>query len=209
MTPMTSIDEFDISILEYVMNNIRKEWLDPIVIFITHLGKAGIAWIIIILALLIVKKTRRVGIACAVALVLNVILCNFIIKPLVARPRPYDLYEQIVCIVKPQWDYSFPSGHTAASFSVSSVLPYMKMKKRFSIPAIVLATMIALSRIYVCVHYPTDVICGAILGAMAGFAGFMLYTRLIEKKAPKKIMDFVFNFPGIEIKEKAEDKKAS
>ena len=105
-------------------------------------------------------------------------------------------------IVKPQWDYSFPSGHTAASFSVSSVLPYMKMKKRYSIPALVLALLIALSRIYVCVHYPTDVICGAVLGGMAGFAGFMLYTRVIEKKAPKKLMKFIFNFPGIETKEK-------
>ncbi|MBQ9867400.1 MAG: phosphatase PAP2 family protein [Lachnospiraceae bacterium] len=199
---MSAVDSFDISILEYVMNNIRKEWLDPIVIFITHLGKAGIAWILLILVLLLFKKTRRVGLACGVALVLNVILCNGIIKPLVARPRPYDLYQHIVCIVKPQWDYSFPSGHTAASFSVSSVLPYMKMKKRYSIPALVLALLIALSRIYVCVHYPTDVICGAVLGGMAGFAGFMLYTRVIEKKAPKKLMKFIFNFPGIETKEK-------
>ena len=199
---MNAIDSFDISILEYVQQNLRKEWLDPIVIFITHLGKAGIIWVLLILALLAFKKTRRVGIACGVALVLNVILCNLLIKPIVARPRPYDLYQQIICIVKPQWDYSFPSGHTAASFSVSSVLPYMKMKKRVSIPAIILAFMIALSRIYVCVHYPTDVICGAVLGTMAGFAGFILYTRVIEKKAPKKLMEFVFNFPGIELKEK-------
>ena len=206
---MSAVDSFDVSILEYVMNNIRKEWLDPIVVFITHLGKAGIVWIFLILVLLAIKKTRRVGIACGVALVINVILCNFLIKPIVARPRPYDLYQHIVCIVKPQWDYSFPSGHTAASFSISSVLPYMKMKKRISIPAIILATMIALSRIYVCVQYPTDVICGAVLGAIAGFAGFMLYTRVIEKKAPRKMMDFVFNFPGIELKENKAEKKAS
>lgn len=191
---MSGVDSFDISILEYVMNNIRKEWLNPIVIFITHLGKAGIAWILLILGLLAFKKTRRAGIACGVALVLNVILCNFLIKPIVARPRPYDLYQHIICIVKPQWDYSFPSGHTAASFSVSSVLPFMKVKKRITIPAIVLAVLIALSRIYVCVHYPTDVICGAILGAMAGFAGFMLYTRVIEKKFPKKFMKTILDF---------------
>ena len=191
---MSGVDSFDLSILEYVQANIRKEWLDPIVIFITHLGKAGIAWIILILALLAFKKTRRAGIACAVALVLNVILCNFLIKPIVARPRPYDLYQHIICIVKPQWDYSFPSGHTAASFSVSSVLPFMKVKKRISIPAIALATLIALSRIYVCVHYPTDVICGAILGTIAGFTGFMLYTRVIEKKLPKKFMNRILNF---------------
>ena len=176
---MTSIDSFDISILEYVMNNIRKDWLDPIVIFITHLGKAGIAWILLIMVLLVIKKTRRVGIACAMALVINVILCNFIIKPLIARPRPYDLYEQIICIVKPQWDYSFPSGHTWSG--ISSALIILMDNRRRGIAAMIMAVVIAFSRLYLYVHFPSDVLAGAVFGVLMA----LLTEKIVEKYLPK------------------------
>ena len=191
---MNPITQWDVNILTYIYEHIQADWLTPIEVGITHLAKGGALWILMILILLAFKKTRPVGIACGMALVINVILCNLIIKPLVARPRPYDLVEALLPALKvpAQWDFSFPSGHTSASFATASVLPWMKMKKRVSIPMLVIATLIALSRLYVCVHYPTDVICGALLGCFAGFIAYILYTKVLDKHMPKALMEFSF-----------------
>ncbi|MBR5422310.1 MAG: phosphatase PAP2 family protein [Lachnospiraceae bacterium] len=191
---MDAITQWDVNILTYIFEHIQKDWLTPIMTVITHMGKGGGVWIVMIFFLLLFKKTRPIGIACTLGLLINVILCNGVIKPIVARPRPYDLVEALMPAlkVKPQWDYSFPSGHTSASFATTSVLPWMKVKKRFWIPAICLAGLIGLSRLYVCVHYPTDVICGLLLGCLAGFLGFMLYTLVLEKRMPRAIMEFSF-----------------
>ncbi len=179
-------------ILLFVQNNIRNPILDPLMLFITHLGDAGIIWIIIIALLLLFKKTRRVGIYCTAALLLDLIFINGIIKNLVGRIRPYEVIDGLICMVGPQKDASFPSGHTASSVVTSTVI-FMKMPKKAGIPAIVLAVLIALSRIYVGVHYPTDILGGLFFGILIALLTvylmdrfFVRFDEMREKKKEKE-----------------------
>ena len=188
------VTQWDLDILHYIADNIQQDFLTPIMLVITHMAKAGIFWILLSAVLIAIKKTRAIGIACAVALMINVLACNVIFKPIIARPRPYVFDPSLLnsLLVPEQWDYSFPSGHTSASFATAGVLPFMKAKKRLAIPLLILAVLIGLSRLYVCVHYPTDVICGAILGLCAAFLSFLVCTKILEKKLPKKIYEYDF-----------------
>ncbi len=151
---------------------------------ITLLGDAGIFWIALAIILLIPKKTRTTGFMMGVALVLGLIVCNITIKPLVARPRPYDvagLTGPYLC--KIQHDFSFPSGHTTASFEGATVI-FMRHRK-WGIAALILAALIAFSRLYLYVHYPTDVLAGFVLGVLFGIAGVYI-VKAIEKRLAAK-----------------------
>jgi undecaprenyl-diphosphatase len=138
-------------------------------ILVTYLGEYGALWILLALVLLARKDTRRVGLAVAAALILEVLLCNCILKPLVARPRPYWLRDGVELLIKAPTDYSFPSGHTSASFAAAGALLFQKARGR--VPALVLAAAIGISRIYLYVHFPSDVFVGAMLGLICGFLG--------------------------------------
>lgn len=145
------------------IQNMRLEWLNPIVIFITRLGDGGFIWIISSLALLIPKKTRKVGAMALMSLALSVLIDNVLLKNLIARTRPYDVVAGLNSLIGVQKDYSFPSGHTGSSFAVAVVL-YKMLPKIAGIPAIILAMLIGFSRLYVGVHYPSDVLCGLLIG---------------------------------------------
>ena len=134
---------------------------------ITHLGDAGIFWILLTVAMLCFKQTRKAGIYSACALILSLIVNNIILKNLVGRVRPYELVEGLQCIVGPAHDASFPSGHTGASFA-SAVAIYKQIPKKFAVFFIVLASLIAISRLYVGIHYPTDVLGGLVTGIGIG-----------------------------------------
>ena len=142
--------------------------LDSIMIFITSLGNVGFIWLAITAVLLMNKKTRTLGILLAIAVVINTILCNGLIKPIVARTRPYEVNSAVSLLISKPLDYSFPSGHTAISFTVVSVLYFLRTKK-YWILAFILASLIAFSRMYLYVHYPTDVLAGAIVGTFSGW----------------------------------------
>lgn len=161
--------QLDFTILDWVQAHLRCGFLDTIMPWITWLGEAGAIWILLALVLLIRKDTRPVGLAVAAALVVDLLLCNVLIKPLVARPRPFALRPEIQLLIPPPSDYSFPSGHTAASFAAVAAL--FRKKSRLWIPGTVLAAAIALSRIYLYVHYPSDVLCGVLLGILCGVFG--------------------------------------
>ena len=122
------------------------------------------------------------------ALILGLIVCNMILKPWVARIRPYDLQEQlgniIPLLIERQHDFSFPSGHTIASFEAATVL--MLHNKKLGIPALILACLIAFSRLYLYVHYPTDVITSVILGTAFGFLGNWLVNKGFQAYERKK-----------------------
>lgn len=159
----------EIQILDWIQT-IRTPAGDVLMPFITSLGDGGIIWIVLTAALLAIPKTRKTGIVLVAALVLDVIICNGIIKNLVARTRPYDVNTAVdLMICKPR-DYSFPSGHTAASFAAASAL-YFAGEKRLWKPAIVLAVLIAFSRLYLYVHFPTDILGGILVGVLCGYAG--------------------------------------
>lgn len=146
----------------------------------SKLGDAGFIWILLTGVLLVIPKTRKVGILVSVALLLDVLTCNVILKPLIARTRPYDVNTAVELLIRAPRDYSFPSGHTAASFAAAAAL-WFADKKKLAIPALVLAVLIAFSRMYFYVHYPTDVLGGAILGMVCGWLSYKLLSQKIEE----------------------------
>ena len=160
--------ELDFMILDWVQAHLRCGFLDTLMPIITALGEYGALWMLLTAILLIRKDTRQTGVMLAIALALDVLLCNVILKPLVARPRPFALREIELLIAAPR-DFSFPSGHSAASFAAAGALLFGKCRGRWA--ALLLATAIALSRLYLYVHYPSDVVCGAALGLLCGFVG--------------------------------------
>ena len=159
------------------LQTIHTPLLDKILAFITSLGNAGIIWIMLAVVLLILPKTRKAGIIVAAALLMDLILCNLILKNLVARVRPYDVNTAIAILIKKPLDFSFPSGHTAASFAAMTALFLAKMKKAW-IAALILAVLIAFSRLYFYVHYPTDVLGGAVVGILSGIIGYTIVEKI-------------------------------
>lgn len=157
------ITNIDISILLSIQESIRVPWLNPVIVFITSLGNAGIFWVILSCALLIPKKTRRIGCISFLALFASLIINNLLLKNLVGRIRPYDTCAALHPLVAKPADYSFPSGHTGSSFASACVL-YRHLPKKAGIPALILALFISLSRLYVGVHYPSDVLAGMLTG---------------------------------------------
>ncbi|MDO5294480.1 MAG: phosphatase PAP2 family protein [bacterium] len=159
--------QLDGNILIWIQENVRNDVLTPIFKFITHLGDSGSIWIVLSLLLLVSRKTRKVGFAALLALLLSLIVNNGILKNVVGRTRPYDAVEGLRALIGRQRDLSFPSGHTGSSFAAAIVL-YRSLPKKYGVPALVLAALIGLSRLYVGVHYPTDVIFAAFSGTLLG-----------------------------------------
>ena len=158
----------------------RTPVLDRVMSFITGLGDAGFIWILLTLALLVPRKTRRAGLAMAAALALSAVLVNLILKPAVMRPRPFDALQGLTAIIPHPADWSFPSGHASAS-AAAAWAALRRLPKRAGVPAAVLAGLICLSRVYAGVHYPSDVLCGAAVGLACGWLGEKAAERLPEK----------------------------
>lgn len=150
--------------------------LDVIMEAITSLGNGGIFWIFVAAVLLIYPKTRKTGLIVAAALIVDVILCNGILKNLVARTRPFDVNPTVELLIAKPKDYSFPSGHTAASFASVAAL-YLAGERKLWKPALAIAILIAFSRLYFYVHFPTDILGGVIVGMFSGYLGY----RIVEK----------------------------
>ena len=175
---MSPITQWDFSVLE-ALQACRTPFLDKFFAAVTHLGDHGAFWIVLAAALLCIPKTRRLGLCVALALLLNGLSCNLLLKPLIARPRPFALREIALLIAAPK-DYSFPSGHTSAAFAAASALAWSR--SRLAVPACVLAAILAFSRLYLYVHYPTDVLGGILLGCLCGLGGWLICRRILPKK---------------------------
>ena len=179
---MGAIFQFDSAILLWIQNSLRSDFLTPIMKVITHLGDKGIFWIALTLLLLILRKTRPTGVVCAAAMVFGLILTNLVIKNWAARIRPYELIEGLECIVGKADDFSFPSGHATNSFACAWVL-FRRADKKWGVSALVLAILISLSRLYVGIHYPTDVLAGAAIGIGCACLALWLVPKM-EKQFP-------------------------
>lgn len=180
-------EAFDLPILNWIQAHLQSTVLDCIMPYITILGDAGIFWIACAVILMLIPKHRKAGFSMGIALIFGVVVCNMILKPLVGRIRPYNYNLEVLklqwqdflvhgkLLVETPHDFSFPSGHTIASFEASVAL--YKNNKRLGIPALILASLISFSRMYLYVHYPTDVIASVILGTVfALIANWIVHT---------------------------------
>lgn len=197
----------DVAIYQFV-DSIMNPVLDVIMTFITHLGDTpGIIWFIIGICLLIPKKTRKLGILLFAGLAISSVINNLVLKELIARPRPYNLDPQVWLdagytyewpgLIKQSSSWSFPSGHTSTSIGAAFAL-LLSCKKKYlavGIPTFILSLLVGFSRIYVHVHYPTDVIAGAVVGLIGGVIAWLLIEKVfmpkivpaVEKKLNKKL----------------------
>lgn len=190
---LETINNWDVSVLDWMYENLRNPVCDAIFSTLTHLGDAGIFWIALSLVFIFTKKYRKIGIMMGAALLMGVIVGNGIVKNVVARIRPYDLYDKvhgttdyIKILIGAQSDYSMPSGHTQASFAAATAL--LINNRKYGVPAIILAFIISFSRLYLYVHYPTDVIAGMIMGITWAVLSVLLVNyiyRCIEKRKTK------------------------
>lgn len=173
--------KLDGDILYSIQEYIRTPILTTFFIYITKLGDMGFVWIIVSLGLIIPKKTRKIGLISLLALLGSFIVNNLILKNLLHRVRPYDAISRIERLIQKPSDFSFPSGHTASSFAVASVF-LRKLPRRYGIPAIILAALIGCSRLYLGVHYPTDVVFGMISGILISYLAEYIVGKIRRNK---------------------------
>jgi len=180
---MNFLNQAELGILDWIQTYIRCPVLDKAFPVITALGDAGILWIALAVVLLFFKKTRKTGLMMGIALATGLLLINGCMKPLVGRIRPFDVQTAVTLLIEKPHDFSFPSGHTLACFEATTVL--LARHKKLGIPALVVSVLIAFSRMYLYVHYLTDVLAGIVFGVLIGlFAMWLVNTvhRQIQKK---------------------------
>ncbi len=175
-----AITAFDFNLVLWVQECIRSPFLSAFFIPFTTIGNAGILFIVIGALMLLFKKTRLSGAILLTSLTISFILNDLIIKNIVQRPRPYDTFSQIIPLVPPPGKYSFPSGHTAAAFS--SMITLFFTQKKYAITGLIIALLMGFSRIYVGVHYPTDVLFGAILGTTVAVVTAIIFKKIMHKE---------------------------
>lgn len=168
MEPIAIVSQLDGQILLFLQEYIRNPVLNNIFIFLTTLGDREIIWIVGSLILIIPKKTRWTGVLSLFVVIFTAVLNNMVLKNIFERVRPYDALDGLKCMIHRVGGYSFPSGHAATSFAAATVW-YCRIKGPFGKMAIIVAFLIAFSRVYLGVHYPTDIIGGAVLGAAIGY----------------------------------------
>lgn len=176
--------DVEFSILDFIQNQFRTPFGDFVMLLISKLGNGGIIWLVLSGLLCVFPKYRKAGVTMLTALALDVLLCNVMLKPLVGRMRPFTVNTGMELLINAPKDFSFPSGHTAASFAAAFALLFVKNK--LWIPSMILASLIAFSRLYLYVHYPTDVLAGILLGLIVGVAANVI-CRLAEPHIRKKI----------------------
>lgn len=167
-------------ILLWIQDYLRTPVLDSLMCGITHLGDFGIFWILMAVVLLLYPDTRKTGVAVTAGMLVSFVFNNLLLKNLVARTRPYEVIDGLTLIVDKASDLSFPSGHSATSFVAAAVMMCL-LPRRYGVSAMILAALIACSRLYVGIHYPTDVLFGAVSGILIGFVTAAVSRQILLK----------------------------
>ena len=182
--------------LLFLQEFIRNDILNPIMIVITHTGDYGILFIGAALILVLAPTTRRLGHLVTFSLIIESVVVNMIIKNWVARTRPYDAIEELERLIGEQVDYSFPSGHTGVAFAFAGAMLFAllygikgltesRKYKVITLFVLLYAVVLAFSRMYVGVHYPSDVLAGMFIGIVSGCISFHL-EKLLSKAWEKR-----------------------
>ena len=166
---------WELEVLLWIQNVLHFSWLKPIMIGLSYLGGMFNIWVALALFLYVYRKEKKASLTLIIALVFSLILCNLVVKNLFMRARPFEVYPYVSLLVRSPTDYSFPSGHTSASFAAAVVLSYFypKHKVKFAL----LAALIAFSRLFLFVHFPTDVLAGMVFGIACGLLAIECSTR--------------------------------
>lgn len=175
------INNIDQTILFFIQNNFHFPVLDKIMIAATIAGEKGLIWVLVSVLLMTNRKTRPVGILALAALTLSATLGDGLLKHLIQRPRPYTAFPGVRLLVDELTTYSFPSGHAASSFTAAVVLN--KYLKKFSPIFWIAAILIAFSRLYLFMHYPSDIVAGAVLGLLCGMTVSLIYEHRIKNNS--------------------------
>ena len=176
------IYEFDHDVLLFIQENMRADFLTPIMKASSLLVNIGVLWILLSIALIFFKKTRMIGLMTLSSLAFCICINNIFIKHLVARARPFDTYTDLIPLIKKPTDYSFASGHTTASFASAGILARF-LQRPLAVIIVVFSFLVAFSRLYLGVHYPTDVICGFLIGSLGSMLIYYLFSRKYDVKS--------------------------
>lgn len=172
--------ELDGSILLWIQENLRTNLMTAIMKAVTRLGDKGLFWIIAAVLFLLFKSTRKTGLALSIGLVINALIVNVWLKNMVGRIRPYEVVEGLRCLIPEPVDASFPSGHASHAFVAVAVI-WIMMSKKYGIIALIISALMAWSRLYLGVHYPSDVLAGILIGIIAGVLGTVI-VKAVEKR---------------------------
>ena len=169
-------------ILDFIAENIRCAFLDPIMAALSIFGNYGMGWIILALPLLIPRKTRTAAATALVAMLIGALAGEFALKHIVCRPRPYLTYEQFhgfampfTLNTGPHGGYSFPSGHSCCAFAAA--VSSFKINKRVGVITTIVAALVAFSRLYNYVHFPSDVLAGTVIGILCALLVIFVFKK--------------------------------
>ncbi len=168
----------------HALQGLHNDVIDAIMIFVTTMGNAGILWIGLGVILAVIPKTRKCGVLVLISMAISFLLGNLILKNVFARPRPFHVDNSVTLLIPEPSEYSFPSGHTLNGFT-ASVMIFLHYKG-VGIAALIMAALIAFSRMYLFVHYPTDILGGIALGIVDAVLVYQVAKRVMAKKGLKK-----------------------
>lgn len=189
---MFTITGLELQIMNWIQTIFKNPLLDFVMVPISRLGDHGLIWILLAICLLCFKKTRKLGILTGLSLCFSLLITNILLKELIARPRPFT-FQEVSLLIAPPLDFSFPSGHTSASFAVAFVILYgQKLGSeitlrwgyfRFDLIVVILATLMGASRIYLFVHFPSDVLAGIAIGFLCSILSIKLLKHKLSSES--------------------------
>jgi len=176
------IQNLDNNILAYIQANLHNILFDKMMPLISRIGDISAIWLLIAGVFLLIPRYRKYGIMIVIAALLAAFIGEVVLKNLVERVRPCNLNTLFPMLIPRPTDFSFPSGHTSASFAATVII--WKANRKFGVLALLLAFLIAFSRLYLYVHYPTDILAGMVLGLLCGLASIALINFFYKRKLP-------------------------